>query len=286
MTLVRIVSAFGRVVLVLVLGASGSYLLLYLARWEWQRAQIAGIFFLSSLVILTMTLVLRRLTAIEQRLGTATRPVGGGEALPSSLAGTEPLQPFPWLGSDESTHVFLPVLLGFGVALSLLASLTERVVSFALGDAVLIGRELSDPRFRRRTRLVAAGLTALLLVGLVGLVVAREELMTRADEPIQGTRTYLIEVEGRRVTGDPVGSVEMLTTFCIARAGVPRLVVDAVRPAGPTAAVLVVHPVLGEYDLARFDGCLNDLVLDRRTTEVVEVVTQLGGAPEVAATRR
>lgn len=286
MTLTRAVAAFGRVLLLLVLVASGVYVLLYLARWEWQRAQIAGIFFLSSLVVLSTTLVLRRLTALERRVamsGPVSGPVGSPQGGPGP-PGVEPLHPFPWLGSGEPTHVFLPVLLGFGVALSLLAALAERVVSFSLGDASLIGREVSDPRLRRRTRLLAAGLAALLLAALAGTVLVREELMTRAVPVEPGTRTYLVEVEARRVAADPVTSVEVLADYCVSRAHVPSLVVDAVEPAGPGTARLVVHPVLGPFDQARFDGCLNDAVLDRRTTEITSVETRYATVTEADST--
>ena len=266
MTLLKAVAVASRVALLVVLFASGAYVLIYLWRWEWERAQIAGIFFLASLLVLGTLLVLRRLTAIEQRLALRGSAGNGGPGIETSSA-VRPDKPFDWLPNEQSTYIFLPVLLGFGVALSIIAAVAERLVAFAVGT---VNQSSRAQRSRRE------GLMALLLVGVlvasIGIIiVAREQLMTRSESTTPGTRTYLLEVEGRRTDTDIRTSVDTLATYCRDRAGVPDLFLDEVRLVDEEHAELVVSPLLGEFGAARFQGCLQDAVLDRRSVSIESV---------------
>lgn len=268
MTLLRVVGVVGRLTLLTVLVASGVYVLLYLWRWEWQRAQIAGIFFLASLVILSTLLVLRRLTAIEQRL-TTSGPRSARMPPATSDDPVRPARPFEWIPDEQSTYIFLPVLLGFGVALSLIAAAAERVVAFAVGGAA--GSHVSRPTGVARERVLALLLVGLLAAALSLTLVARHELMTRSEATTPGTLTYLLEVEGRRTDIPPTTSVGVLATYCRDHAGVPDLSLDAVRPVDDEHAELVVSPQLGQFAAARFQGCLRDAVLDRRSVSIESV---------------
>jgi hypothetical protein len=264
MTVLRAVTVFGRVLLLSVLATSGLYVLLYLWRWEWERAQIAGVFFLASLIVFSTQLVLRRIA----QMSSAPAPASG-QTVPASVA---PSRPLSWTEPDQETHIFLPVLLGFGVALSLIAAAAERLVAFVVGP--------SSPGRRRSGRTVPESVVAALLVVilvLVGavIVVARHRLMTREETPLAGTRTYVLEVEGRHVDVDVADSVTTLAWFCRDRAHVDELSVLEVRATSDDTGALVVRPVLDRFGAARFEGCLTDAVLDRRTVALLDVQTDL-----------
>jgi hypothetical protein len=256
--------------LLIVLVASGVYVLLYLWRWEWERAQIAGIFFLASLIIAATLLVLRRLSAIDQRLAVATP---GSARAPDGTSNDpiRPARPFEWIPDEQSTYIFLPVLLGFGVALSLIATAAERIVAFAVGGASRSrSAQHSSPT---RERVMALLLVALLTGAVTLTLVARHELMVRSESTTPGTLTYLLEVETRRTDIPTTTSVDVLATFCRDHAGVPTLSVEAIHGVDAKHAELVVSPQLGRFGAARFQGCLRDAVLERRSVSIESVTS-------------
>ncbi len=132
----RLAGALGLVVLC----SSGAYVFVYLYRWEWNRALIAGVFVLISEVGLGIALVLQRLRRIEDKLG---RPAAAGTVLPRPSISPESQDDvlgriretapagrdhFSWLRSEnQGMSVFVPVLMGAGVIASALAWLVERV---------------------------------------------------------------------------------------------------------------------------------------------------------------
>lgn len=111
------------------LAGSGVYLFVYLYRWEWNRALIAGVFFLAAQMALSTGAVLGRLRALE----TAQRQAPPGEASPRVLhhvreAAPPPRDHFAWLRPQtERMGVFVPILMGAGFVLSGLAWLVERI---------------------------------------------------------------------------------------------------------------------------------------------------------------
>ncbi|MCZ2814907.1 hypothetical protein [Modestobacter sp. VKM Ac-2984] len=112
---------------VVTLLASGGYVLVYVYRWEWHRAQLVGILFLALLVGLSAALVLRRLGQLE---GTRRQPAGRvPEPLQRLRAAPVESPPFRWLRPEDldRTHIFIPVLLGGGVLVSGIAWLVERL---------------------------------------------------------------------------------------------------------------------------------------------------------------
>ncbi len=58
---------------IVVLGASGAYLVLYLYRWEWNRAEISGIVFIAALTTVSAGLVLRAIHGLDVRLARLER---------------------------------------------------------------------------------------------------------------------------------------------------------------------------------------------------------------------
>ncbi|MFG1998484.1 hypothetical protein ACGFNU_04980 [Spirillospora sp. NPDC048911] len=133
---------------------TGGYVVVYLARWEWQRALMAGEFLLISLIVLLAVAGAHRLARLEQRLSVLIenarqdhRPAPPGvqkahlSALPSPRDAERPYAAgadveeteapsFRWLAPEsESYKVFIPVLLGAGIVVSGLAALVERAAT-------------------------------------------------------------------------------------------------------------------------------------------------------------
>jgi hypothetical protein len=108
-----------------VLLASGLYFFIYLWRWEWNRAVVAGILFLAAEVGLSAAVVLDRIRNLSF--------AASGGADPQVLSRLKETAPparnfFAWLSPRQGhTGVFVPVLLGMGVVASALAAVVERL---------------------------------------------------------------------------------------------------------------------------------------------------------------
>jgi hypothetical protein len=115
------------------LAATGLYFFVYLWRWEWNRALIAGLLFVATEVAMATATVLRRLRALDGRL-TAPDPAVLARIRESA---PPPHDHFEWL-SPKSGHmgVFVPVLIGMGVVASGLAWLVERIARATAGPAM------------------------------------------------------------------------------------------------------------------------------------------------------
>ena len=116
-----------------VLAATALYFFVYLWRWEWNRALIAGLLFVATEVAVATVTVLNRLARLEDRLGPGDRAVLGRirESAPPAR------DHFEWL-SPKSGHmgVFVPVLIGMGVVASGLAWLVERLARATAGPVL------------------------------------------------------------------------------------------------------------------------------------------------------
>lgn len=100
---------------------AGVYLFVYLYRWEWNRAIVAGIFVLIAEIALIGSLLLSRLQ------GVVKTESPGDEAL-QVLAASRPTPTpvFEWMRSDRAgLDVFIPVLIGVGALLSAMVWLVE-----------------------------------------------------------------------------------------------------------------------------------------------------------------
>jgi hypothetical protein len=156
------------------LAAAGWYVFVYLARWEWNRALMAGLLFVAAEIGLLGLLLFDRLARLERRVeqrlersSGVSRPDRSYDTAPEALeptagpdgAGTgrddpapvgpdprilgrvraaapPPRQPFAWLDPTDRMSVFVPVLLGAGVLLSGAAWLVERVARLTGGAAL------------------------------------------------------------------------------------------------------------------------------------------------------
>lgn len=110
-----------------VLVTSGAYVLAYLYRWEWTRAQFALLLFLVAEVALLGALILGRLDKhLESRSVAAP---GDQRALEHLRASAPPARrPFAWLSPrDGQMTVFVPILMTAGILLAAVAWLVERI---------------------------------------------------------------------------------------------------------------------------------------------------------------
>lgn len=276
----RLFSTAARLLGLVVLVTSGTYLLVYLYRWEWNRALISGLFFVAAEVALATGTLMRRFDRIERRLDEAESTREEPQVERTGGAAVERPHPFAWLEPD-GLGVFVPVLLGIGVILSAIAYVVERVAAlsgtwesdraverrFALvggSSGVVQARRGADARASERLdrlKIVTAGVSVLLVLAAAVLVLAG---LTRyeADRPgPPGTTTaFALSVEFRGAVGDPLGVTETLTTSC-------RALIDErteiVLDEGPGVITMRLNPSPGDSDERRFLGCLNDVTLDR-----------------------
>ena len=109
------------------------YFFVYLWRWEWNRALIAGVLFVAAEVAMASATVLSRLRRMEDRLEAPD---------PAVLARIRETAPpsrdhFEWLSPKSGRlGVFVPVLIGMGVVASGLAWLVERLARATAGPAL------------------------------------------------------------------------------------------------------------------------------------------------------
>lgn len=124
---------------VITLAASGTYVFVYLYRWEWNRALTAGLFFLAAEIGLAAAFLVERIRKLEHRIEAtkdATDPAYAQVRARLAEAAPPGRDHFAWLRSDlQRTNVFIPVLMGAGVVLSALAWLVEKVARATAGPA-------------------------------------------------------------------------------------------------------------------------------------------------------
>ena len=112
------------------MAATGGYVFVYLARWEWNRALVSAAIFLAAEVGLVALVLGTRLARVEQALAVPTGPTATELRVRGHLrdAATPDATPsFDWLREGTRTGVFVPVLMGAGVLLSAVAWVVERI---------------------------------------------------------------------------------------------------------------------------------------------------------------
>ena len=145
-----------RRIAVLLPGAVGvvcaAYTGIYLVRWEWNRAIVAGLFFLAAEIIVVGMVVLERLRSTEERIAAALENAAPA-ASPAAASSDDPADPlvlealrasapepgdrFAWIREQSGQmNVFLPVLLGAGVVASALAWVVERLARVTVSPAL------------------------------------------------------------------------------------------------------------------------------------------------------
>jgi hypothetical protein len=282
-----------RLVTVVVLVASGTYLLVYLYRWEWNRALVAGVFFLAAELALGFSIVLRRLRKIEEHIGAAEPP---GKSIAEARLASTPADrpnPFAWLSpADNRLSVFVPVLLGAGAVLSALAYVAERVAQTTAGPGVDrrlsrrldllappaggltgLGRPpaLPPPPPRRSPLLVVLALVGVALVTVVGIDLLADATQSRPDPgppPAQTSIELAIDRRSEVTTVALAGEALWATCRPVLGEDQPERV-EIVEVADDRVDI-VLRPGVGELAHRRLVGCLTDLQLDLVQARVVQ----------------
>lgn len=284
-----------------VLLVAGGHTVYYLLQWEWVRAQIAGIAFVSALVVSATLVLLARLRALERRLDelvqAASSPVSAGPAGPASAsapapasADREPRPDFAWLSPssgwsglalpllalvalrDPVPAVFIPVFLATGIAVSVVASGVERLAAhrhLAMTSAAGGAGVLAPPRPVSSRAALGVLLVGVLVIGAVlGGLWLTAHYWSAPLGP--GTTTITLQVERNARVSTDVEVAEAMGRYCVLTSGVD-VRFGGVAP-GPDGQVLLrVSPLLDEDAQERFGGCLEDAVLDRHRVAVTDV---------------
>lgn len=292
MTYRRLATALPRLLVVVVLVWSGWYLLLYLLRWEWNRALISGLFFVSAEIALSTTMLLRRLRSLEQRVDDVTSSAGEPAVDPVDRP-----NPFAWLRPGQGTFVFVPVLLGVGVILSALAYVVERVAEVTAPGArgrgagsAFASLETTDRRLVPSTERIPSGPVreshgravgrAVAVLGSAALLVTLAVLLlmdvaqTRPDpSELPAATVIVLDLDQKRPEGSATMAAEALWFACRPRLGGPPRPAMEMTAIGGDRVRLELRPGLGETTTRRFTGCLRDATLDLVRAEVLDVST-------------
>lgn len=281
-----------------VLVLSGGYMLLYLFRWEWNRAIISGLFFVAAEVALASSMILRRLRSLEQRSASPAEPAAAYEQL--RRAEVDRPNPFRWLTATSGTlPVLVPVLLGAGAVLSAIAYAVERLaeatalpaldrqVAHRLAmmapppDGLLNGPVQSFTAValngsRRsgaaliRVLVALVSLAVLAWIGGNALVEAAQSRPDPAERPVQTTIDLAIATRGP--APPPVATAEALWIACRSTLGSLPVTAEVVVR-GESGASLVLRPGIGHLGRRRLTGCIGDVRLDLVRAEVVRTVS-------------
>lgn len=288
---------FGLSVAVVSAAATAVYTIVYLYRWEWHRALVAAVFLVVAEVALATIAVLRRLSALDQRLDTlaaASPPAGTMDVLSRVRESAPPPRPaFAWL-NPQGTNVFLPILLGAGVlasaaawAVETLARATarpvlERRLALRLGALALPAGGLLRPApatvataHRQPHRVLrGAGLVAVVMCGLAfGIAELADATQTRPHRARAGVRTVLeLELHGDLATAIPDRVVTSLWQSCVGtmRRDLPDPVVTDLDG---SRFRLELPADLGVSTTRRIHGCLEDAALDQVQAGVVRLTS-------------
>ena len=287
----RIAYVFGS----LAAAGAGTYLVVYLYRWQWQRAILCGILLLVVEVMLLGIVLLARLTRIEERVKESDARQRELTARQEDVLGRlrqasaeRDGARFRWLeDTADRTYVFVPVLMVTGVLLSGLAWVVQRIAS-ATGrpaERRLAGRlavltapepgtlagELEDrPAIGRRSRgrvartavvgVVGAALLAALVVGLADLTQTREQSASGSEAT---SVLVQVDVRGADMTAERQAlAAQQVWERCRDSTSVP-LNHATLGSLGDGMFAGVVRPALTEHDRMRLRGCLEDAALDR-----------------------
>ncbi|GAA2139855.1 hypothetical protein [Streptomyces synnematoformans] len=281
--------------------AAAGYFVLYLHRWEWQRALISGVLLLAIEVLLVGIALYARVSRLEREVAD------GRDRTEEILRGLqrarpEPSQRFRWLagprpdGTDR-TYVFVPVLMAAGAALSAAAWAVQKVAAATVRPADhrtaarLAGLAAppggmaraepleSRPAVRRPPRIRTLVVAVLALAALVfGLGRLADATQTRPGKSPDAAATAVVFEVTVRGTDDAAAgrmAARDLWESCRRSTRVPARHAVLSRLEG---AVWVgsVRPALGDHDRMRLRGCLDDALAQRATAKVLGD-GQLGG---------
>ncbi|HEV2757497.1 MAG TPA: hypothetical protein VG318_17170 [Actinomycetota bacterium] len=278
-------------VMTVVLAASGTYMFVYLYRWEWNRTLIAGIFFVAAEIGLVGAAILERLKKMESRM-TATAEPPALAAIQETAP--EPKAGFKWLTRTDGMGVFVPVLMGAGFVVSGIAWLVERfahatarpamerglawrLVPLSLPQGGFVGGgvpALAPHPSRTKARVKHALVTIAVAAALfLSIDVLGDLTQNRPDRALPGTSsTLVVEIKTRMPNSSSVETASRLWSACAGT--VPAYITTPkIAALGSGKALIVTQPALGEHTQRRLTGCLSDTTLDEVQARVRSVET-------------
>lgn len=286
--------------------AALAYLLVYLYRWEWHRAIVAGVLFIAIEIGIGIAMVLERMRRLEAHLLARDAEADAHASTRATLRAAEraPSEPFAWLSeSADRLSVFVPLLLGAGVVLSALAWVVERVARLTArptlerglalrlqpltvpAGALLGGYEFDvgdlrppatwSPSVRSRLSWRVAVIAVVAIVAAVVLGAGIDSLadatQNRPDAQVAGSAgRVVLTITNRQAPALDVASARSLWGACANQIGTSYRL-TGVEAIGDGRVELRVRPAIGTYAERRLRGCLSDAVTDQVQASVLEV---------------
>ena len=275
--------------------AAGFYVFIYLYRWEWNRAIMAGVLFVAAEIALATALLLERFKKLERKLDERPPAASPLQALDAIEDAAPPSRRhFAWLTDHDRVGVFVPVLMGAGIVISGIAWAIERI-------ATSTARPLLERRLALRLEplaLPSGGLTGtaparaipparpfratvkrVFLILCVGAALALsidalgDLTQNRPDGVTSGQTTVELQMSIRdEDLGSPRAAARSLWEAC--RGTVSN---DLVRlTASGSSVSMTFEPAIGHYSMQRLRGCFEDGTIDGLSAELME--TSLAGS--------
>ena len=262
---------------------SGAYLFVYLYRWEWNRAVMAGLFFVAAEVGLATAAILERIKSIEKSISQIDRTEHAELLARLRENDTDPKDRFAWLTKDSELGVFIPFLMGAGFIASAIAwgleriarstakPVLERRLALRLAPVAMPSGGLTGPpdmtpsqpatysRLTLNKQIVA--LVLAVLAGTLGLDVLADATQTRPDTFVPGSESRVtIEL---RTNGSIRGLEAAQALWGTCQGTVPNDVTDAgFYSVGNGRFAFELEPALGKNGERRLRGCLSDATID------------------------
>lgn len=273
----------------LVLAASGIYLFVYLYRWEWNRAMIAGVILLIAEVALIGSFAMEKLTSIEERLRTLETDRNKTLDTIKETA-PAPKSRFKWLTGDGDLNVFVPVLMGAGVLFAGIAwaverfarltarpaleqGLAMRLAPLALPDGSLTaplvsrvpGRRVSYKMYR------APLMLALIATLFISIDTLGDLTQNRPDAPsVGGTGSIALEIHRNGFTRSPIEAARNLWAACsgtVSRAHSAK----SFKALSGARVRIEIQPAPGPNAQRRLHGCFVDATLDNVQARLLNI---------------
>lgn len=281
---------------------AGYYMVLYLTRWEWQRALMSGMLLLIVEVFLATILVLTRVSRLEQHMEQSDARM---EEVRRRLEQTRsPHQnQFRWMHSvdmDElrgtnRTFVFVPVLMAAGAALSGVAMIIQKIAGATArpgAERRLAGRlaaltapplgirtsrdRLAEtpavPRARTKGKLIGAAalVGTLILVPVLWDTLADATQTREEDKPDAAGTTLVFRVETSATGGDKALQLAAQNLWETCRRSTAAQNDNATLSRLPDGVYsAVIRPALPDHDVMRLRGCIQDASTNRTTAVVL-----------------
>lgn len=278
---------------------AGYYTVLYLTRWEWQRALISGVLLLVVEVFLATVLLLTRVSRLDNRLEQSDARI---EDVRKRLEQTRTPTPnrFTWLTSadlselngTQRTFVFVPVLMVAGAVLSGLAMVIQKVagatgrpeaerrlagrlatlaVPPVTGTVPLEDRPAVPPaRTGRKMLALTTAVGSLLLAPALwsALADATQTRPERAPNAASTTMVFRVETHGDQGLQAVELAANDLWETC-RRSTAAQNDNAILQRMKDRVYAGVIRPALPSHDVMRLRGCIQDANTDRTSAVVL-----------------